>query len=188
MSLFKLDDEVAKKNDTNDNFTSDASEYLSLFSSKNSVLAAIARLKPGDDFTYYTKGLNTHEVLVKLLELTGPADVIIANYSLTEFPMRIISQLKEKKVIRKLSMLLDKTVYRTPKLRQFAIEISDDIAFIENHAKIILVKSNHMNMIYISSSNLTKNNRYEIGSIVDNRAKLEFLEQKIMNLIYEHRN
>ena len=100
----------------------------------------------------------------------------------------LIRKMKEKKVITELSMLLDKTVYRTPKLRQFAIEISDSIAFIEIHAKIILIKSETRSFVYISSSNLTKNHRYETGNIVDNADKLKFFEQKIKTLIDENRD
>jgi len=187
MTLFKIGRPLDPSTEMDNNHTAEANKYFALFE-KKSILAYLPNLKENEDFSYFTKGLNTHEVLVKLLEIAGPADVAIANYSLTELPMRVLSQLKEKGAIKRLEMLLDKTVYRTPKLRAFAIEISDDIAFTEIHAKVILIKSEHKHLVFVSSSNLTKNHRYEVGSIIDNVSKFQFFERKIKQLIDEYRD
>jgi hypothetical protein len=184
MSLFDVFDEHNLNEKGSDGFSMEALNYMIAFE-KKSVLSSLESLEGNELFTYFTKGLNTHEVMVKLVEIAGPCRMVIANYSLTEFPARILSQLKGTGAIKHLTMLLDRTVYRTPKMRAFAESIADEIAFDDNHAKVILIESEKRKWIFLSSSNLTKNHRWEFGVVLWNQAKHDFFKEKINTIINE---
>jgi len=108
---------------------------------------------------------NAHDVFADLLALSGPSDIKIITYSITEFPLRILSQFKAKKIITNLDLILDFTVSRTPALKQFAEHIANRVKFTDTHSKIVLISNENWKITFISSANFTRNNRYENGVI-----------------------
>ncbi|MFK5893737.1 MAG: phospholipase D-like domain-containing protein [Pseudomonadota bacterium] len=146
-------------------FTSEQAEFLATFG-REEIREMIAGLKHNQALHYIARMYNMHDVFADLIKLSGPASVKIISYSITEFPLRILSQLQAKKVITELDMILDFTVARTPPLKQFATHTANRIRFTDNHAKILLIKNKDWNITHIGSANFTRNNRFEQGTIL----------------------
>lgn len=153
-------------------FTSEQAAYLSSFG-REQTREMIAGLKPNQALHYIARMYNMHDVFADLIKLSGPASVKIISYSITEFPLRILSQFQAKKIITKLDMILDFTVSRTPPLKQFAKHFANRVRFTDNHSKILLIKNDNWNITHIGSANFTRNNRYEQGTILTYRSQYD---------------
>ncbi len=148
-----------------EHFTSEQADYLFAFSQEEvKRLIDVLDNKPAI-IHYLARGYNLHNVFVDLLKKTGPAKVHIVSYSITELPMRILSQLLKKEVITELNIVLDFTVKRTPALDQFVKQFSTTLKYTDTHAKISIIENDNFNLVLSGSANLTKNNRYENGFI-----------------------
>lgn len=145
-------------------FTSEQAEFLGRFG-REETREMIAGLKNNRQLHYIARMYNAHDVFADLLNLSGPAEIKIVSYSITEFPLRILSQLQAKQIITKLNMVLDFTVSRTPSLKQFAEHMSNSVRFTDVHSKIVLISNKNWKITFISSANFTRNNRFENGII-----------------------
>jgi len=153
-------------------FTSEQAEFLATFG-REEIREMIAGLKPNQALHYIARMYNMHDVFADLIKLSGPARVKIISYSITEFPLRILSQLQAKKVITELDMILDFTVARTPPLKQFAQHTANRIKFIDTHAKLLLIENDKWKITHIGSANFTRNNRFEQGLIITHKNQFE---------------
>ena len=162
--LIKKAPKKQEHNNPLDHFTAEQSGFLSGFGRKE-VREAIAGLKHVQTLHYMGRMYNMHDVFADLLKLSGPAKVKIISYSITEFPLRILSQFLEKKIITELDLLLDFTVSRTPSLKQFAMQFANRIKFTDIHSKVLLIENERWTITLLSSANFTRNNRYENGVI-----------------------
>lgn len=107
-----------------------------------------------------------HNMLMSLLDVTGPADVWISSYALSETPARYLLQLREKKLISKLTMLIDNRVdTRTANTLQIVRSVADSWALVDTHAKVTAIKNADWQIAVIGSANYTENIRYEAGVI-----------------------
>ncbi len=146
-------------------FHSDQVLYLNAFG-KSELTLKIADLHPQSSTLHFiTKGYNLHDLFVEVMKQCGPAMVKIVSYSMTDFPMRIISTFLEKKIITDLQLVLDFTVKRTPALSQFVSTFAVNLRYTEVHSKIILIQNDTWDIVIISSANFTRNNRFENGVI-----------------------
>ena len=81
-------------------------------------------LCPGKNTTF-------HSVLEKILECTGPAELSMASYSVSEPALRVLHRLKSEGQITKLSFLFDRSVRNNKlDLLAFAAHFADEIFFI----------------------------------------------------------
>ena len=146
-------------------FNSDQVLYLNAFG-KSELTLKIADLQPQSSSLHYiTKGYNLHDLFVEVIKRTGPVTVNIVSYSMTDFPMRIISTFLEKKIITDLRLVLDFTVKRTPALAQFVSTFAVNLRYTDVHSKIIVIKNDRWDIVIITSANFTRNNRFENGVI-----------------------
>lgn len=107
-----------------------------------------------------------HELLMALLDKTGPAAVYISSYAMGETPCRTIAQLKNSGAITKLYCVLDNRVdVRTAGSLQVIQGIADEYALISTHAKVTVVVNEKYRLVVIGSSNYTENERFEAGVI-----------------------
>lgn len=146
-------------------FTTEQASFLSSFG-REEIREMIAGVKPNQVLHYIARMYNMHDVFADLIKLSGPAEIKIMTYSVTEFPLRILSQFLDKKIITKLDFLLDFTVSRTPELKQFASHFANRIRFIDTHAKLLLIKNEQLTIVHVGSANFTRNNRFEMGTII----------------------
>lgn len=127
-----------------------------------------------------------HDMLVALLSITGPAEVMISSYAMSENPTRIISKLKDSGMITKLSMLLDNRVdVRSAGSYQLCQAICDKIKLIKTHAKVTVITNKEWQLAVIGSANYTDNTRYESGVIVINEAAVQ-MQLLWMNKAFEN--
>lgn len=163
--LLKLTKEPpSKANDSLQYFTSVQSNFLKMFG-REEIREMLSQLKPDTQLHYLARMYNAHDIFADLIRLSGPARIKIISYSITEFPLRILSQFLEKKIITNLDLLLDFTVSRTPALKQFAQHFANRVKFTDIHSKIVLIENENWQITLISSANFTRNNRFENGII-----------------------
>lgn len=109
-----------------------------------------------------------HEMLVSLLNITGPAELFIATYAMSETPARIITQLKAAKQITRLTTILDNRVdTRSAGSFQLMKAMSDEMVMVDVHAKVTLIINNDWQLAVIGSANYTENKRFETGVIAE---------------------
>lgn len=107
-----------------------------------------------------------HDMLVALLNITGPAEVHISSYALGETQARVLSDLKEAGAIKKLIAVLDSRVdVRTAGSLQIMKSICDKLSLVDTHAKVTVVKNDEWSITVVGSANYTTNKRYESGVI-----------------------
>lgn len=114
---------------------------------------------------YATAGLwSSHDLLFHLLEQTGPADVWIATWSMTEEPARQLVQKLADSTIRSLQLLLDVRVQvRNPAVYAFIKHQTATIRTSICHAKVTVIRNEHWSFSLIGSANYTNNPRIECG-------------------------
>ena len=133
-------------------------------------------LEMGDILEYFTHGrFSMHNLIEYVLRVTGPADVLIATWAMTEAPLRTISRLKNEGKILKLQCMLEhKVPGHNPKSYAYAKEIFDEIWLGRNHAKVVVIENENWAVVITTSANLTRNRRIEAGDIKCSRESAEF--------------
>ena len=107
-----------------------------------------------------------HQLLLAILDITGPAVVHLSTYALSETPTRHLVQMKDKGLIKDLYCIIDNRVdTRTAATLQIIKSISTDFALVDTHAKVTVVTNDDWTITVNGSANYTQNKRYESGSI-----------------------
>lgn len=119
-------------------------------------------LDPGRTVPFMHRGeWAVHSVIPELLARTGPADVRLMSYNVSEDSLRTLF-FEER--IRSLKMILDINVKRHKMdLLLFASEITPDIRVDSSHAKVLLIENGSMRFGIAGSANLNLAHRYESG-------------------------
>lgn len=133
-------------------------------------------LSPETVIEFVTHGAwSAHHLLEKVLLTTGPANVIITTWAITERPLRTIHRLKSQGLILKLGGLFDRKLsHHNPKAYGFAQELFDAVVLSTCHAKVTLIENNEWAIAINSSANYTVNRRTEVGTIQCSKASVEF--------------
>jgi len=136
-------------------------------SNDETLQSVIALIEPFTNIFWVSNGdWSMHELLLELLNITGPAVVHISSYAMGETPARIIAQLKNTGMIKSLHCVLDSRIdVRTAGSFQLMKAISDEIVLVDTHAKVTVIKNDAWNIAVIGSANYTENKRYESGII-----------------------
>ncbi len=110
-----------------------------------------------------------HELLLGILNITGPAKVHISSYAFSETASRVLAQLKEAGTIDKLYCVLDSRVdVRTAGSLQLLKAVCDKCVLVDTHAKVTVIQNEIWNIVVIGSANYTENKRYEAGILTEN--------------------
>lgn len=133
-------------------------------------------LEMGDIVEYYTKGrFSKHNLIEYILRVTGPADVLIATWAMTEAPLRTLARLKNEGKILKLECMVEhKVPGHNPKSYGYAKQFFDQIWLGRNHAKVVVIENQDWAVVITTSANLTRNRRIESGDIKCSRESVEF--------------
>ena len=106
--------------------------------------------------------ISLHQVIEKVLGISGKAEVLICSFSIAEDSLRVLHRLKQNGKISRLTLLFDKSVRRHKMdLLGFCHSFADDIYLNESHIKLVLINNQFFNISIITSANLTNNERYE---------------------------
>jgi hypothetical protein len=140
----------------------------------NSILEeVIKQVGPGASIHYMTSGKwSTHDLVAQLLLITGPADLYFSTFSLSEFVVRQLYELIERKMVRSIHALLDNRV-KVGSL-QFATNIFTTIGRAHCHAKVTVLKNERWGIAIVGSANYTNNPRIEAGVISADMAAADF--------------
>jgi hypothetical protein len=141
-------------------------EDLIYFSKKNLSLD-IGDIKQDTIKPFFSKGRwSSHELLIYLLSISGPANVFISTFSIGEASVRAFFHAYENKHLLSLKVLIDYTAKKhRPELLNFAENIGIDIKISNNHSKIILIENDKWKITVVGSGNMTPNPRFEAGVI-----------------------
>lgn len=115
---------------------------------------------------YLSNVLQVADVLSWILDQTGPADIKMSSFSISEEFLRRIFFIKRAALVRSLDIVLDfKATNKTLKLWPFISQTVENCYLSDNHSKILLVSNEKWNVAVVMSQNLTRGNRYESGVI-----------------------
>ncbi len=107
-----------------------------------------------------------HQLLYKLLEKTGPADVYISSYAFSEKPARALADMKHNGIIQKLFCVIDSRIdVRSASALAMIKNMADYHKLTTTHAKVTLIKNKNWLLTVVGSANYTTNKRYETGFI-----------------------
>jgi hypothetical protein len=124
---------------------------------------------------FITSGrFSMHDLLIYILNQTGPADVLVSTWSISEFAIRQIVQKHSEGLIRSIRFLIDPRVkVRNPNPLQM-LAANFDYRLKACHAKVTLIWNEVWTISVVASANLTNNPRIERGIIFPFRDVFEF--------------
>lgn len=115
---------------------------------------------------YLSNALQVADILRWILGQTGPADIRMTSFSISEEFLRRIFFIGKEGLVRSLDIVLDfKATNKTLILWPFIAQTVDNCYLADNHSKILLVSNDTWKVAVVMSQNLTRGNRYESGFI-----------------------
>lgn len=143
---------------------------------KVDVLASLPMLERKSQLHFCTEGKwSAHELLARLLQMTGPAEVALTSYSFTEDPLRMLKQYLDSGMIIDLKVLVDKRVEKeNPRAYQLAVANFRNLSLCHIHAKVMIIKNSDWSITVVSSANYTRNKRIEVGCITESESIAQF--------------
>lgn len=107
-----------------------------------------------------------HDLMLYLLEVTGPARVWLSTFSISEEAIRSFAIALEKGRITRIHCLFDYTIQKNKLgLLFFAYNTVSDITIGANHSKLLLLQNDSWKISVVGSANFTPNPRKEAGVI-----------------------
>jgi hypothetical protein len=140
----------------------------------------ISSISPNSIVPFLSEGRwSLYHLLSFILSITGPAEVKISSFSLSEAAIRVFLQEIQTGSITGIKLLLDTTIpSRKLDLTLFASNVIKEIRLIPNHSKLVLVKNSTWSVVVVSSQNLTPNPRLESGVIFTTQEHFDFFNSK----------
>lgn len=129
---------------------------------------------------YLSNALQVADILKWTLSQTGPADVQMTSFSISEEFLRRIFFIEKEGLVRSLDIVLDfKATNKTLKLWPFIAQTVENCYLSDNHSKILLVSNEEWKVAVVMSQNLTRGNRYESGFITTDTSVFDSLHQQL---------
>ena len=126
---------------------------------------------------------SSHQLIKQLLTLTGPADVILATWAITQKPLETLERLKIDGQIKSLRGLFEsKIAAYHAKSYAYAQGFFDETWLAKCHAKVTVITNETWQIAAVSSANCTINRRAECGVILCNPESAAFHEKWILSL------
>lgn len=164
MSLFKLETEQQRKPVSGAIKAVGVGHCLPIHS-KEILSQVIGKLEPEQNTHFVSRGeWSMHDLLEFVLGQTGPADIYLTTWALTEEPVRKLFFMKEAGLIKNLYCLVDyRLQVRKPEPLQLLKNMTDHIEFTQCHAKVTVIENEDWQVSVMGSANYTKNPRIEAG-------------------------
>ena len=142
-------------------------------------------IEPGTSVHYVSKGdWSMHDLVMQLLKTMGPSEIYFTTYALRETPVRQLVMGMNSGAITKIKMLVDtRAKIRTPEVFELAKMNFCEIAQINIHAKVCVVKSAKGSVCITGSANWTANPKIEAGVVSMNDELANFHIDWINKLI-----
>jgi hypothetical protein len=142
---------------------------------KEALKKHLSVIKQGDIVNFVTSGRwSMHDLLFHLLSFTGPANVDISTWSISELVVRQVLDFQRNGQILSCRFLLDKKVkVRNPAPLQLITQ-NFPHQLIEIHAKVLLIQNYDWKITVIGSANMNQNRRVEAGVIFTQKEIYDF--------------
>lgn len=151
------------------------------------IAGAIGRLGADTSRCWLSDSLQVADLLEYVLEYTGPADVDITSFSLSEEFLRRLFFLRKRSGIRRLRIVLDyKATNKTLLLWPFIAHTVEHCYLADNHSKILCVRNDSHRVAAVMSQNLTRGNRFEAGAVFSDHPAADGLGAAIDSIITNH--
>ena len=149
---------------------------------KEKIKTEIGTLEHNSWSAYFTDGSwSLHQLLEYVLEQTGPAEIHLSAFSLSENAVRSFVNLKESGKITKLHCLLNNQMARfKTDLMFFLMNVSDTVKLAPCHAKVIVIENEKWKVMIIGSANFNRNIRYESGVICTIGARVQEIKTRLL--------
>ena len=140
-------------------------------------------IQPGHSYHYASAGLwSVHDLLFHLLRQTGPADVTIATWSMTEDSVRMLVQGLQSGLLRSMRLLIDSRVTRrNASAYAFVMAHADQVRVTACHAKVTVIQNEQWAIAINGSPNYTNNPRIESGVVSVSPQVADFHKRWIEN-------
>lgn len=145
-------------------------------------------LKDAPYQAYLSNAVQVADILEWILSQVGVAEIWQTSFSISEeFLRRLYFICKDKRVSR-INLVLDhKATNKTLKLWAFINQVIERTYLADNHSKILLVKSQKGDMVFVvTSQNLTRGNRAESAFISTDPGIFATLFSQVNDLITNH--
>jgi len=133
-----------------------------------SIQMIIGELPENGSVFFMTKGAwNNIRLIEYLLQYSGPAEVFLSTWSISEEAIRNLVSWKGSGLITGLTVVLDEGVRnRKPEICQQAIAAFPQLKFAKCHAKVAVIMGAQRVFTLMGSANFTRNPRRETGIII----------------------
>lgn len=138
---------------------------------------------------YLSNAIQIADILDWILAQTGPSDITMTSFSISEEFIRRIWFTRRAGNVRRFRLLLDhKATQKTLRLWTFIAQTVDETFLADNHSKFLIVSpvSGQPPVAVITSQNLTRGNRYEAAVITTDPGVTRNLAESADDLITYH--
>lgn len=137
---------------------------------------------------YISQRMQVADLLEWILEQTGPADVRISSFSVSEEFLRRMYFIRQKKgAVRSLEIVLDfKATNKTLILWPFIAQTVENCFLSSNHSKVMLVRGESLSVAVVMSQNLTRGNRFETACITADPEVYSALDKDFSDIVNFH--
>ena len=126
---------------------------------------------------YLNDRMQLGEVLEQILQQTGPADIVVSTFSTAEEFLTKVHRLRSKGLISSAILYTDhKAAEKTAKILTMVRNVFDEVYFVRNHSKIMIIKGYAYNVVVLTSQNQTRGNRLESYTIFADNCYLSDIE------------
>lgn len=133
---------------------------------------------------YLNDVMQVADVLQWILDQTGPADIQISSFSISEEFLRRIYFIGKKGLVKSLDIVLDhKATNKTMILWPFISRVVQKCYLSANHSKVLLVSNDKWKVAMVTSQNLTRGNRFESGFLTTDPKIFETLHGQMQYVI-----
>lgn len=152
---------------------------------KKELEGRVGELSEGRLIEFHTDGAwSLHQLLGYCLAQCGVSKVYACTWGLSEDPARAIVEMKNSGLISELHFLFDHRIRNmNPAPIQMLTGVCDTFGFVKTHAKIISILGEKLSLAIITSSNFTKNPRFEAGFVHVSRESAEFHKKGLLDRI-----
>jgi hypothetical protein len=125
-----------------------------------------------------------HELLYYMLVRSGPSNVYITTWAISELAMRSLCKYMKEGLIQELHLFCDyRNTSRKPAELAYIEQNATKIKLGKCHAKLTVIDSLALPVLISGSANYTKNPRFESGSIFFRKDLVDFQRNTIIKLM-----
>jgi len=159
--------------------------HYSLGKVNDAVEACFPTLEKNSTRHFFSCGhWSTHELVDHVIAHTGPADVLISVWSISEAAARMLVGMLESGKIRSLRAVVDyRSKNRHPSAHQLAAHSFTELNTFPCHAKLTVIKNEEWSISINGSANYTNNPRPEAGVLDTHATTADFYSKYIEQML-----